>query len=209
MNHKSLCALLALTAGCLQEQQKETSIPVIDISASPDYDVEIRGFFPAKSYPQLSHEILNGLFNNPKSKFNHRNSFEINEFKFVAYYGPFADQEDKEAIKGALQYFVIDNSTDQMIFFVDEPPYGSVDGWYRCFERGKGTLYDTRNTFRCGLMGSKDKEVKDFSLETIELVHRNLQHQPLKINPPYVELFQDLLYKDHGTPLLHGLYSVP
>ncbi|MBI4147601.1 hypothetical protein HY494_03035 [Candidatus Woesearchaeota archaeon] len=209
MKHNSLCALLALTAGCLPQQQTEITTPIVDISAPSDYNVEIRELFSAKSYQQLSHEILNGLFNNPNSKFNHRHSFEINGFKLVTYYGSFTDQEDKEAIKGALQYFVVDNQADQMIFFVDEPPFGSVDGWYRCFERGKGTLYDTKNTFRCGLMGSKDKEIKDFSLETVELVHRHLQHQSLKINPTYIELFQHLVYKDHGTPLLRGLYSIP
>lgn len=208
MKHKSLCALLTLTAGCLPQQQQEITIPIVDISATSDYNVEILELFPAKSPQQLSHEILNGLFNNPRSKFNHLHSFKKDGFEIITYYGSFTDQEDKEAIKGALQYFVIDNRADQMIFFVDEPPYGSVDGWYRCFERGEKFFNDTRN-FRCGLMGSKDKEVKDFSLETVELVHRHLQHQPLKINPSYVEQFQDLLYKDHGTPLLRGLYAVP
>ena len=201
MRSKTLCALITATASCLPVQQEKPTMLIVDIGPAHDSMVQegISIEEPSKSYSQLSHQILNGLFSNPGSS-NHRYSFRNQQFKIITYYGAFND--DKEV----LQYFIVDTITNAMIHFLDDQPYGSVDGWYRCLRRGNPPADDT---FKCGMMGRKDPQVKQLFLDTVELVHAQLQYQKTSLDEKYRKGYADLLYGDHGQPLAWELHTLP
>ena len=203
MKPASLCALLAISPACAPTPAKTPTIPIVDITLVPE-NSPIEELFPSKSYLQLSHQILNGLCNHPASKFDHRHSFEKDEFKIIAYFSNL-DEENKDV----LQYYVVNNLTNTMVVFLDNPPYGSLDGWYRCLQRGQGTLADTKDMFNCGMMVSHDKEVTKSFQETIELVHKHLQQQKVSISEVYKTRFTEILLQERYRAIFSEVKSVP
>ncbi len=207
MKQTSLCALVLAAAGCISTPPPQPGIPIVDISASSGEVTPkvIEEFFPSASYSERSNQILNALFTNPNSRYSHRYSFEKEEFKVVVY---FSDLDEKK--KDVLQYYVINNSTNTMIVFLDGPPYGSLDEWYRCLYRGKGTLADTRNTFNCEMMDSKEQEeVTESFQETITLAHQALLQKKIIMPKNYKKRFNELLEREWHQALFRELKTVP
>lgn len=204
MDYKSLCALL-VTASCATNQapeQKTAVVPTVYIPAI-ERDDNYERLFPKNTPELVSLQIINSIFNSGQQ--DHNFNFYSKPLRVVAHYGDLIEEIDEEEI--SLQFYIHDKKENKLIIMLDSNPYGSLDAWERCYERDRGTIYETRNVFHCERLQSSS-QAKIIFEDTLYLVYARLERDDKGVDKTYKKIFYEL-FSSREKIVSQELRSIP